>query len=95
MFLSKSSGFSCWKEQQFFQLLGFLVHQPNLKLFNLSALCIHVSPECKEVLVQLGGYILAERGFVEMKVGGNFNNFASLFVNSLLFVYSLMPETSD
>ena len=33
-----------------------------------SALRIHVSPECKEVLDRLGGYVLQERGFVEMKV---------------------------
>jgi len=34
------------------------------------ALCIHVSPECKEVLDQLGGYHLEERGEVEMKGKG-------------------------
>ena len=33
-----------------------------------SALRVHVSPECKEVLDRLGGYVLQERGFVEMKV---------------------------
>ena len=32
------------------------------------ALCIHVSPECKAILDQLGGYHLEERGAVEMKV---------------------------
>ena len=32
------------------------------------ALRIHVSPECKEVLDQLGGYHLVERGPVTMKV---------------------------
>ena len=42
------------------------------------ALCIHVSPECKEVLDQLGGYHLEERGEVEMKVGkDNFINIIS------------------
>lgn len=34
------------------------------------ALCIHVSPECREVLEQLGGYHLEERGEVEMKGKG-------------------------
>lgn len=32
------------------------------------ALRIHVSPECKAVLDELGGYLLEERGPVEMKV---------------------------
>ena len=32
------------------------------------ALRVHVSPECKEVLDQLGGYNLVERGPVTMKV---------------------------
>ena len=32
------------------------------------ALRIHVSPECKEVLDELGGYCLDERGPVAMKV---------------------------
>ncbi|KAL9957701.1 hypothetical protein ACROYT_G034630 [Oculina patagonica] len=35
------------------------------------ALCIHVSPECRDYLIQLGGYILEERGFVEMKGKGS------------------------
>ena len=56
----------------------------NSNVFNLSALCIHVSPECREVLEQLGGYILEERGFVEMKVG-NLSNFAFLSDNLLFF----------
>ncbi|XP_074628982.1 atrial natriuretic peptide receptor 1-like [Acropora palmata] len=34
------------------------------------ALCIHVSPECKAILDQLGGYHLEERGAVEMKGKG-------------------------
>lgn len=33
-----------------------------------SALRIHVSPECKEILDELGGYHLENRGEVEMKV---------------------------
>ena len=32
------------------------------------ALRIHVSPECHEVLTELGGYHLVERGPVSMKV---------------------------
>lgn len=32
------------------------------------ALRIHVSPECKEILDELGGYHLEERGEVSMKV---------------------------
>ena len=32
------------------------------------ALRVHVSPECKNILVSLGGYHLHERGPVEMKV---------------------------
>ena len=32
------------------------------------ALRVHVSPECKEVLDELGGYCLDERGPVSMKV---------------------------
>ena len=37
-----------------------------------------MSPECKEVLDQLGGYHLEERGEVEMKVGkDNFINIIS------------------
>ncbi|XP_022796077.1 atrial natriuretic peptide receptor 1-like [Stylophora pistillata] len=35
------------------------------------ALRVHVSPECKEVLDKLGGYVLEERGFVEMKGKGS------------------------
>ncbi|ESO93567.1 hypothetical protein LOTGIDRAFT_119302, partial [Lottia gigantea] len=35
------------------------------------ALRIHVSPECKMVLDQLGGYQLEERGYVEMKGKGS------------------------
>ncbi|KAJ7340079.1 hypothetical protein OS493_002803 [Desmophyllum pertusum] len=35
------------------------------------ALRVHVSPECKEVLDQLGGYIVEERGFVDMKGKGS------------------------
>lgn len=42
-----------------------------------------MSPECREVLEQLGGYILEERGFVEMKVG---TNCASLSYNLLFFL---------
>ena len=40
----------------------------NLQKLSYLALCIHVSPECREVLEQLGGYHLEERGEVEMKV---------------------------
>lgn len=43
-----------------------------------------MSPECREVLEQLGGYILEERGFVEMKVG-NFSNCTSLSDDRLFF----------
>ena len=32
------------------------------------ALRVHVSPECKQVLDQLGGFLLEERGPVAMKV---------------------------
>ena len=32
------------------------------------ALRVHVSPECKQVLDELGGYHLEERGEVSMKV---------------------------
>ena len=37
-------------------------------LLTLSALKIHCSPQCKEVLDQLGGYYVEERGLVAMKV---------------------------
>lgn len=43
-----------------------------------------MSPECKEVLEQLGGYFLEERGFVEMKVG-NLSFSASLSDNLRFF----------
>ncbi|XP_038056003.1 uncharacterized protein LOC119727994 [Patiria miniata] len=33
-----------------------------------SALKIHVSPECRQVLEELGGYNLVERGLIAMKV---------------------------
>ena len=38
--------------------------------FPVSALHIHVSPECKAHLDKLGGFHLKERGIVEMKVRG-------------------------
>ena len=34
----------------------------------LSALRVHVSPECKSVLDEIGGYKTEERGNVTMKV---------------------------
>ncbi|KAJ7340078.1 hypothetical protein OS493_002802 [Desmophyllum pertusum] len=42
------------------------------------ALRVHVSPECKEVLDKLGGYIVEERGFVDMKVGNQLCRFFCL-----------------
>ena len=37
-------------------------------LYLFSALKIHASSECKELLERLGGYVLEERGKVAMKV---------------------------
>ena len=49
------------------------------------ALRIHVSPECKEVLDELGGYCLDERGPVAMKVRF-YKNFLFIlnFINCLV-----------
>jgi len=52
-------------------LFGDTVNYANRMESSGLALCIHVSPECREVLEQLGGYILEERGFVEMKGKGS------------------------
>ena len=41
-----------------------LVHD----LVNVTALRIHVSPECRDMLEDLGGYNLESRGEVTMKV---------------------------
>ena len=38
------------------------------EFYSFAALRIHVSPECRNVLLQLGGYHLIERGPVSMKV---------------------------
>jgi atrial natriuretic peptide receptor A len=37
-------------------------------VISLKALRIHLSPECKQILDELGGYLLEERGEVSMKV---------------------------
>lgn len=39
------------------------------------ALRIHVSPECQEILNELGGYDLQDRGPVEMKGKGTINTY--------------------
>ena len=41
----------------------------------ISALRIHVSPECAKVLNQLGGYKLMSRGKVHMKGKGEINTY--------------------
>ena len=40
-------------------------------LFSFPALRIHVSPECRGVLMQLGGYRLQPRGAVHIKGKGD------------------------
>lgn len=37
-----------------------------------TALKIHISPQCKEYLDKLGGYVTSDRGLVKMKVSGKF-----------------------
>jgi len=59
----------------YFKTALFLFANQSLRLSFL-ALCIHVSPECKAILDQLGGYHLEERGAVEMKVSRSLMYFA-------------------
>ena len=39
------------------------------------ALRVHVSPECKQLLDELGGYLLQDRGSVSMKGKGTINTY--------------------
>lgn len=55
------------------------------------ALRIHVSPECKEVLDKLGGYVLQERGFVEMKGKGSILTY---FLKTREGFYKPLPDLS-
>ncbi len=53
----------------------------------VAALRIHVSPECHDVLLQLGGYELQSRGKVLMKGKGEINTYF-LTGNQAPFSYS-------
>lgn len=58
------------KKKDFFYFI-FVVEPCNFIHFsNGEPLKIHVSKECKDALTKLGGYILNERGYVEMKGKG-------------------------
>ena len=49
-------------------LFGDTVNYASRMESNGVALRVHVSPECKNVLVDLGGYHFEERGLIAMKV---------------------------
>lgn len=45
---------------------------PYFFILIFTALKIHISPQCKEYLDKLGGYVTSDRGLVKMKVSGVF-----------------------
>ena len=49
--------------------------EENESLCQISALRIHVSPECRTVLENIGGYHIEERGMVEMKGKGSIKTY--------------------
>ncbi|XP_013783433.2 receptor-type guanylate cyclase Gyc76C-like [Limulus polyphemus] len=56
-------------------LFGDTVNMASRMESNGEALKIHVSPDCKEYLDRLGGYILEKRGVIPIKGKGNINTF--------------------
>lgn len=51
-------------------LFGDTVNTASRMESNGEALKIHVSPDCQQLLVRLGGFTLEERGLVKMKGKG-------------------------
>ena len=48
--------------------MNYLKIRNVFSITNISALKIHCSKECKDILDMLDGYQLSERGYVNMKV---------------------------
>ena len=63
-------GWSCW-----FEDASILFVWRHCELCSGLALRVHVSPECKALLDQLGGYQLIDRGPTNMKGKGTINTY--------------------